>query len=56
MHIEKNTNYESPKVEVMGVVTEGTIAVSLRFEEELKWNPDPDPDPKPYDGDIWVNF
>jgi hypothetical protein len=56
MATKNDATYKTPKLEVAQVATEGIIAVSLRFEEDLEWKPDPDPTPKPYDGDIWVNF
>jgi hypothetical protein len=56
MNAKAKTNYEAPKLDVMQVVTEGAIAISPTFTEDLEWKPDPDPTPAPYDGDIWVNF
>jgi hypothetical protein len=50
------TIYESPKIDVRYVVTEGAIAVSPSFSDDLEWLSDPDPTPAPYDGDLWVNF
>jgi hypothetical protein len=55
MNTKTDKNYEAPKLEVTRVVTEGIIAQSTRFTEDLDWKPDPDA-PAEYDGDIWVNF
>ena len=53
---KKKTNYESPKLDKVHVVTEKAIAVSPVFTGELDWLPDPEPTPAKYDGDIWVSF
>jgi len=56
MEAKTKTSYESPKLRVVQVVTEGSIAVSPTFTEDLEWKPDPSPTPAAYDGDVWVNF
>ena len=56
MEAKTKPNYESPKLDVVQVVTEGAIAVSPTFTGDLDWKPDPNPTPAAYDGDVWVNF
>jgi hypothetical protein len=56
MDAKTKTGYVPPKLNAVQVVTEGAIAVSPTFTEDLEWKPDPDSTPAAYDGDVWVNF